>query len=202
MTDPLSRGKIEDVILSIRRLVSETDAEEGQASATVDRLVLTPSLRIGEGAGGAAASGAPAPDIEETLDALEAEVSRKAGQWSRGEGEAGADAAGGEETVSVYDDWEPADPGTPRGTQSASDEVIDLEVAEAGAGTASRPGLPETDMAAADLDTLLDERELRALVAEVLREELKGPLGERITRNVRKLVRREIAQALAGLNLD
>lgn len=60
----------------------------------------------------------------------------------------------------------------------------------------------EPNVGTPDLDSLLDEDDLRALVAEVLREELKGPLGERITRNVRKLVRREIAQALSTFDLD
>lgn len=43
----------------------------------------------------------------------------------------------------------------------------------------------------------LDEDALRDLVREIIREELQGALGERITRNVRKLVRSEIARALA-----
>lgn len=43
----------------------------------------------------------------------------------------------------------------------------------------------------------LDREALRALVAEVVREEFAGELGERITRNIRKLVQREIARALA-----
>lgn len=42
----------------------------------------------------------------------------------------------------------------------------------------------------------VDMAMLRDLVAEILREELQGPLGERITRNVRMLVRREISRAL------
>lgn len=42
---------------------------------------------------------------------------------------------------------------------------------------------------------------LRRLVADLIREELQGELGERITRNVRKLVRREIKRALASENL-
>ncbi len=42
----------------------------------------------------------------------------------------------------------------------------------------------------------LDAEALRPLVAALLREELQGPLGERITRNVRKLVRREIQRVL------
>jgi len=41
-----------------------------------------------------------------------------------------------------------------------------------------------------------DEVALRALVSEMIREELQGELGNRITRNVRKLVRREIEQAM------
>lgn len=67
----------------------------------------------------------------------------------------------------------------------------------------SRPRSAATpNVASPDLESLLDEDDLRALVAEVLREELKGPLGERITRNVRKLVRREIAQALSTFDLE
>jgi hypothetical protein len=42
-----------------------------------------------------------------------------------------------------------------------------------------------------------DEDVLRDLVRDLIREELTGSLGERITRNVRKLVRAEIARALA-----
>lgn len=42
-----------------------------------------------------------------------------------------------------------------------------------------------------------DEEMMRDLVRDMIREELQGTLGERITRNVRKLVRAEIARALA-----
>jgi len=48
----------------------------------------------------------------------------------------------------------------------------------------------------------LDEEALRDLVTEIVRQELQGALGERITRNVRKLVRREIHRALAAQDLD
>ena len=54
----------------------------------------------------------------------------------------------------------------------------------------------------ADGDDVLDEDALRDLVADIVRQELQGALGERITRNVRKLVRREIARALASQDLD
>ncbi|MDJ1007892.1 MAG: hypothetical protein QNJ13_08715 [Paracoccaceae bacterium] len=53
-----------------------------------------------------------------------------------------------------------------------------------------------------DEPALLDEAGLRDLVAEIVREELQGGLGERITRNVRKLVRAEIQRAFAARDLD
>ena len=51
-------------------------------------------------------------------------------------------------------------------------------------------------------DQLMDEEALRDLVAEIVRAELQGALGERITRNVRKLVRREIHRALTAQELE
>ena len=51
-------------------------------------------------------------------------------------------------------------------------------------------------------DTILDEEALRDLVSEIVRQELQGALGERITRNVRKLVRREIHRAMMGQDYD
>jgi hypothetical protein len=51
-------------------------------------------------------------------------------------------------------------------------------------------------------DDYLDEEMLRDLVSEIVRTELQGALGERITRNVRKLVRREIHRALTSQDLE
>lgn len=51
-------------------------------------------------------------------------------------------------------------------------------------------------------EAMIDEAGLRDLVAKLIREELRGALGERITQNVRKLVRREIQRALMGQDLD
>lgn len=70
------------------------------------------------------------------------------------------------------------------------DEIEDL-------GQASPPlGFPNADIG------VLDEDTLREIVAEVVRRELQGALGQRITRNVRKMVRREIRLALAADELD
>ena len=44
----------------------------------------------------------------------------------------------------------------------------------------------------------IDQDALRALVVDIVHDELSGALGERITRNVRKLVRREINRVLTS----
>ncbi len=48
----------------------------------------------------------------------------------------------------------------------------------------------------------IDEQILRDLVGDIVRKELQGALGERITRNVRKLVRREIHRMLVSREFD
>lgn len=85
--------------------------------------------------------------------------------------------------------------------QAGADDVrVDIEAA-----TASATGETATDEMAADGtavddsavdEAVLDEAALRALIAQIVREELHGQLGERITAQVRKLVRAEIAKAL------
>lgn len=63
-----------------------------------------------------------------------------------------------------------------------------------------QPASPAAASAAAP--AMLDEEALRELVSDIIREELKGVLGERITRNVRKLVRREIHRIIVSQELD
>ncbi|MGR3526563.1 MAG: hypothetical protein ACU0CT_11205 [Paracoccaceae bacterium] len=62
--------------------------------------------------------------------------------------------------------------------------------------------LDDRDLFLREDEALLDEHMLRELVAEIVRQELQGALGERITRNVRKLVRREIHRALTSHELE
>ncbi|HVG48827.1 MAG TPA: hypothetical protein VM899_11915 [Rubellimicrobium sp.] len=81
---------------------------------------------------------------------------------------------------------DPADPAPTDPTHASEASLVDEQPA------------PDSLPPAALLNPLLpDEAALRALVAEVLREELRGELGERLTRNLRKLVRREVMQALS-----
>lgn len=69
--------------------------------------------------------------------------------------------------------------------------------------TDTAPGQePEDEPASDDAPLLLDEEVLRDLVAQMVRDELQGVLGERITRNLRRLVRREIQRALAARDAE
>ncbi len=89
---------------------------------------------------------------------------------------------------------------------AAEDQALDDIVAEldddvdfvAAAGFAHVLQHDDTRDTVAAIDTV----ELRRIVTEVIREELQGDLGERITRNVRKLVRREVQRALAAQDTD
>jgi hypothetical protein len=83
----------------------------------------------------------------------------------------------------------------PPGTDSPDSAArVDAEHPEAAAAPRERvPAEPE--------DTLIDEAELARLIARLVREELHGQLGEKITLQVRKLVRAEIARALDERNL-
>ncbi len=100
-----------------------------------------------------------------------------------------------------------------------ADPVADLEPTEPAAEVPSPdPGpdwsdtapdsAPDTDAGdppiGADIaaSEVIDEAMLRDIVRDILREELQGALGERITRNVRKLVRAEVSRALTNRAYD
>ncbi|MGB5066541.1 MAG: hypothetical protein WBO29_04080, partial [Albidovulum sp.] len=59
-----------------------------------------------------------------------------------------------------------------------------------------RDGQTDDLASGSDISRAVHPDMLRELVADIIRQELQGALGERMTRNVRKLVRREINRAL------
>lgn len=61
------------------------------------------------------------------------------------------------------------------------------------------PELPELDH---PVPAPIDEAMLQEVVSDLIREELRGALGQKITRNVRKLVRQEIQRALTTPTMD
>lgn len=273
MSDPLKKDEIEDVLSSIRRLVSEdvrslaepeaVTPSEKPAQVAADKLVLTPSLRVGE----EAATEAPRPETTEDLVAQEVAKSLAQPQPEAGPrvltlSKTGADVIQPEDPVEAKEpepkEAELAKPELAKPAEKApeaqeeaaatseiedaqelpavewqsvrsySEMEFDPEAAGDGdyAGTevdaiewgqsADKPAA-ETKAADAVIDAeviaepkaeeppyeaVLDEEMLRDLVGEIVRQELQGPLGERITRNVRKLVRREINRALASRQID
>ena len=76
MSDPVSNAEIEDVLSSIRRLISESKATDGRADqGKAEKLVLTPAFRVHDE--GSAKSASPKPDrnpVQEqpaSLDAIQ-----------------------------------------------------------------------------------------------------------------------------------
>lgn len=102
-----------------------------------------------------------------------------------------------------------ADKPEPMADPAPLGEDVLKETQEASESAESAQPAPETDDGSetddglgAEAEAVLDEETLRDLVAEIVRDELQGALGERITRNVRKLVRREIHRAMAIQDLE
>mmetsp|Transcript_22627 Transcript_22627/g.37039 ORF Transcript_22627/g.37039 Transcript_22627/m.37039 type:complete len:261 (-) Transcript_22627:2627-3409(-) len=260
MSDPMTNTEVEDVLSSIRRLVSDEKRVEPEADAAPakDRLVLTPSLRVldddtipdddnapeleaveavdqhdvdltdadssddpvlletvveddadqetdppGDDAQHAEPVEAEHPDdasamrtpetLGEKIAALETLIAGRADEWEPDE--PGSDAYAGTEPPAMA--WEDAEEDSPDPEpQDVADDAPHF-------GTASYLDEADDDapLFSADED-ILDEAALRELVSDIVREELQGALGERITRNVRKLVRREIHRALAAQDLE
>lgn len=114
-------------------------------------------------------------------------------------------AAEGEATL----EWEDHDDFGPEPHEGEDHlEASEPEMAEEPAASevyAASATAEDEDDAIEDLladEAVIDEAALREMVAEIVRQELMGALGERITRNVRKLVRREIHRALSAQDFE
>jgi hypothetical protein len=166
-------------------------------------------------AAGATASGAAAQPAEDTptagslsekIAALEAVIARTDDQWEP-DG-ASQDAYAGTEVETL--DWEDHTEAEDAPELDAAPEVAPEPEPQPEPEPRLRAKVQaedpiEEDGEAEGLsldDAILDEETLRILIAQIVREELQGSLGERITRNVRKLVRREIHRALAVQELE
>ncbi|SLN37844.1 hypothetical protein AQS8620_01404 [Aquimixticola soesokkakensis] len=77
----------------------------------------------------------------------------------------------------------------------AEDDALDIDFDQL---EAQEPDFDEDEDldAAGYADDVFDEEALRDLVTTIIREELQGTMGERITRNLRRLVRREVQRAM------
>ncbi|MEH6646884.1 hypothetical protein [Sulfitobacter sp.] len=134
--------------------------------------------------------------LKATIAALGAAIGKTPQDWEP-DGEEGDElSAADDSTMAWEDDLELDAKGEPLDSSEAdaADEAI----------TAKPEARSETPIGAAfgADDQVMDEEALRDLVSEIVRSELQGALGERITRNVRKLVRREIHRALTAQEME
>lgn len=242
MSEAMSSVEIEDVLSSIRRLVSDdlrAPVRPPAAKKPDDKLILTPAFRVVPDVPVPPAPPvrpAPLPRlhlgaepvIEQVVATLERAVEAQDIEWESEVGDPAPLVAKMEWTetgwAAVVDPAPVAQPG-PAATPSwdqADPETTDPEMGAAPLSDVP-PAFTQADThwadqaeaeAVADLrdeieaplassaEISFDEQVLRDLVRDILREELQGDLGSRITRNVRKLVRAEIARALAAQDLD
>lgn len=168
-------------------------------------------------------SDAPQPHakLSEKIAALETAIGNISEHWepdSPGDGDysgteppamAWEDDIEAEETAEA-EDFGPDELPRPRAPEPAPDTLDIKEQVRRFADSArpvepARPAAPakqpeqEPSTALSGEDQFLDEEALRDLVTEIVRAELQGALGERITRNVRKMVRREVARAMEAM---
>ncbi|MFN0113850.1 MAG: hypothetical protein ACKVPY_04155 [Paracoccaceae bacterium] len=99
------------------------------------------------------------------------------------------------------------EPAPPRAGDAASESGDDAEAGRRrGPVIIRQPGEPVepggANLFGADPPQAPDPEALRELVADIIRLELQGALGERITRSVRRLVRREIHRILESRELE
>ncbi|CUH81495.1 hypothetical protein [Tropicibacter naphthalenivorans] len=133
--------------------------------------------------------------LEDKIAALEELVGRKQDDWDiEADAEAPATFIRRAPEPLAWEDHTP-DVDEVRETLTAPmQELDDIEASY------DEPAVAEPQVQALSLD--LDDEALRAMVSQIIRQELQGALGERITRNVRKLVRREIHRVLMSQDYD
>ena len=241
MAGPLSSSEIEDVVSSVRRLVS-ADERVRPVSRDLgpDKLLLTPALRVVSEPAAAVAPLILTVPLDEPSVKPEAAMADGGGpqlveaDWEdeiwQEEPLSLAELALGAEEAEVVDaaeaasaivvplvrspdqgaaaglgaDVGAADPATAPAEEAGPGLDSDLPAAE----PRPQPSIDEGDEVPTLVDsdgnplTVLDEDALYEIVRTLIREELQGALGERITRNVRKLVRAEINRALTARALD
>lgn len=101
-------------------------------------------------------------------------------------------------TIEPDTDW--ADAAEARVIAELAGEAVADEVVAQSQDRFREPSFKAAPQSASEV--LFDEEQLRAMVQAIFREEMAGPMGERITRNIRKLVRAEVGRMLAAHELE
>jgi hypothetical protein len=210
MTNTAARGADEAVLDSIRRLLSDgrpADHSPAPAAAANEKLLLTPALRVEKPT---ATNPPPQPrsepvawSLEDRIAELEAAVGDRADDWEPD----GSEDADQERPSRFLFQHRPLPQGTE--ARAMAEAAAPAPAQRVRVGLLDEDDLSDTDDDKADDgfdifedDRLPDPDALRDLVAEIVRQELQSDLGQRVTRNIRKLVRREIRRALAARDFD
>ncbi|MCL6284130.1 hypothetical protein M3P21_11395 [Ruegeria sp. 2012CJ41-6] len=160
-----------------------------------------------------------AEPLSKKIEALEAAIARTIDQWEPDgttdeeysgtkvgsgiawQGRAPEKGAAAQVEIAAGSVVEPAADETAQDrADPAAPEVSAPQEMQAGRAPHSAAQTQQTPLASKE--AVLDQDSLRAMVSDIVRQELQGVLGERITRNVRKLVRREIHRALTARDLE
>jgi hypothetical protein len=206
----------------------EDAMSSGGVAGRDDALPETVDDDTGDGTDGQQADKPESLDIQARIASVEAAMATRQEEWEP-DGENDGPYAGGEvEPLEWEDQDDQADgPSLDVGlggadvVQSRFEASVDEGLNDKRGDDVTPSASAQTDLLEADMadlssaeepqededgwqmsDDMLDEETLRDMVSEIVRQELQGALGERITRNVRKLVRREIHRALASQEFE
>jgi len=209
---PAAAPKAEKLVLTAALRVPEkqpeaaVEDETSETSETSEAVEMADVLELEEEADEAVAEAAPTSEadvweevsLEDRIAELEAAVSDCEDDWE-------PDGSEVKQRAVSFEDLEAEERAAP--VEEAKAAPAEDEVA-----ATPEPQVEEAAVASGEEDSeeslfddesdVLDEEMLRQLVSDIVREELQGALGERITRNVRKLVRREINRALASRDFE
>lgn len=223
MSEVMSSSDIEDVLSSIRRLVTgdlrprapttsvaaSPEAVKGAAGAAdqqdhqpTERLLLTPALRVVPRPQDVAQAQTQRPPIDGVLSLIGARVAPTGFEAETGDAFLAATEAAPLRPavasaftlpIAAVDSDEAQAAAVPQVPAEPASDPTHAAVLGSGNTIDADDPAPVVD---------LDEDTLRELIRDVLREELQGPMGERITRNIRKLVRAELARAVSLRQID
>lgn len=225
MSDSVANVEMEDVLTSIRRLVSDKVRAREAAPSPDQSLLLCDTQRI---AGGEDFGFTPAEatlnastqlDALTTLEATIAELEAAVSGTDGFEPEVGGEKDLVEQTPAFFRSTKSsvhpasANPGEVPANLTFIPTSVSAPVEDAPKKADPMPLqlLPENKIETVvqepeknavpmaqdesnedDEEILLDEETLRQMVQTIVREELQGSLGDAITRNIRRLIRREI----------
>ncbi len=211
MTENKQRSDADAVLSSVRRIVTRQlppeemapedwgAEDEPQDDEATDKLLLTPALRVEDKSPVPIRPVPSQTPLEERIAELERAVGAGSDDWEP-DGSEPVDTETPRRLVLAVpvEKGEPEDASEPLFATAEKHGLLaepapDLLPSRGGADEGASSAPVSHDLPSGDL---IDEDKLRELVSDIVRDELQGELGERITRNIRKLVRREIHRAI------